>query len=87
MGVYALVGGFVASKTKNYKHKWAIVVSFILLALSIICGIGAYGSLIFDLSMKIFRVTGPIQGMAIGQWIFFFLGAPFLIVFLIKNIN
>ena len=87
VGVYALVGGFIAGKDKGYCCKKTILWSFIFLAVSILCGLTAYGSLIYNLSEGAFRVTGTVRYMALGQWLSFFVGGILLIQFLIKNIN
>ena len=90
-GIYALVGGFVASKSKSksksYHCKWVIHSSFIILALSIALGFLAYGGLIFDLSGGTFHVAGTAQQMAARQWLTFFIGGLLLVVFLARNID
>jgi hypothetical protein len=87
VGVYALVGGFISGKDKSYCHKWMICLAFFILGLSIVCGLFAYGKLIFDLSSGMFVAGGTLGNLATLQWLTFGLGGFFLIYFLIKNIN
>lgn len=89
VGVFAVVGGLVAGKDdeKEYRHRIAISISFILFGISILLGLFAYGTLIFDLSSGTFCPAGYLRLWALGQWGFFFLAAPFLVWFLIINIH
>lgn len=87
VGVYALVGGFISGKSKSYCYKWMICLAFLVLGLSIVCGLFAYGKLIFDLSSGMFVAGGTLGNLATLQWLTFGLGGFFLICFLIKNIN
>jgi len=86
MGVFALVGGFVSTSTRNLSCKFLLWLAFILLAVSVAAGLLAYGNLIWSLGKGVFEPFGSIGELAKWQWISFGAGGISFALFVLCNI-
>ena len=87
VGVFTIIGSFVATRSDPVTARGSIKLAFGLLATSILFGLLTYGALINDLVQGRFEPGGLLQGCAFLQWVLFALGAPFVISFLLQNIT
>jgi ABC-type sulfate transport system permease subunit len=88
VGVFAVVGGLVAGKEgeKGFRHRWAIVLSFLGFCVSIASGLLVYGKLIYDLYESHFHLR-DLQSLSIWQWVSFAISGILLVFFFILNVN
>lgn len=84
-GVFALVGGFLATSSRTISKYWALRSSFWLFGVSIIFGLVSYGSMVQDLINNETSPTDFVGMIAALQWLAFAIGGLFLIVFLLSN--
>lgn len=84
-GVFALVGGFLATSSRVISKYLALKWSFWLFGFSIIFGLVSYGSMVQDLINNETSPTDFVGVIATFQWLAFAIGGLFLIVFLLSN--
>lgn len=87
IGVFAVIGGFATGKAQAFKRKYLLIITFILLAASVISGLLAYGNLIFGLGQFKFAVFGEIANLAAAQWICFALGGLLFMISVLLNVT
>ena len=85
VGVYAVVGGFLASSTNPVTTYWSLVCSFLGFGGSILFGLISYGALVQDLIDNQTSITEFVGQFATVQWVLFFIGGFFLMIFLLSN--
>lgn len=87
VGVFALLGSFATAENRTFKARGLLWIAFALLGLSVICGLFAYGNLIWTLGKGIFDPFGAVAGLAKVQWGTFGLGGLLFALFVVLNIK
>ena len=87
MGVFALLGGFATAENHTFRKRPLIWIAFILLGVSVVFGLLAYGNLIWTLGKELFEPFGSLRILAAVQWITFGLGGMFFLFFVLLNIR
>lgn len=87
MGIFAVMGGFATSEHRKFVNRGWIWAAFLLLGVSVIFGMLAYGSLIYSLSHSDFSIGGPLSSLARVQWVCFSVGGLLFMVAVLLNIR
>ena len=87
MGIFAIVGGFVAGKDRPTSCRPLLWIAFVLLGLSVVAGLLTYGNLIWALGKGRFEAFGMLEPLASGQWITFGLGGLVFGLFVLVNLR
>lgn len=87
MGVFAILGGFATAGERKFGSRPIIWIAFLLLGLSVVFGLLAYGNLIWTLGKGKYEPFGTLERLAMWQWITFGVGGLLFALFVLLNIR